>query len=74
MMCYTVILEKGRESGCVAFCPTLKGCVAQGKTQAEAIKRLRQAMQDYIECLIEDGIAVPREIGAKTIRVAIEAA
>jgi len=33
-MKYTVIIEKGRESGYVAYAPALKGCVSQGKTKA----------------------------------------
>lgn len=37
-MKYTIILEKGRESGYVVTCPTLRGCVAQGKTKQEALK------------------------------------
>ena len=55
-MKYTIILEKGRESGYVATCPTLRGCVAQGKTKQETLKNIREAISDYIECLIEDGI------------------
>lgn len=66
-MRYTVVIEKGRESGYVAFCPVLRGCVAQGKTKVEALGNLKMAIADYIECLIEDGITVPREIGKEII-------
>jgi len=41
-MRYTAILEKGRESGYVAICPTLRGCVAQGRTKQEALKNLKE--------------------------------
>lgn len=41
-MRYTVILEKGRESGYVAICPILRGCVAQGKTKQEVLKKLKR--------------------------------
>ena len=58
-MNYTVVLEKGRESGFVAYCPALKGCVSQGCTRKEAMKNLKEAMTLYIEALIEDGIPVP---------------
>ena len=37
-MRYTVIVEKGRESGFVAVCPALPGCVSQGRTKREALK------------------------------------
>ena len=44
-MKYTVIIEKGRESGYVAYAPALKGCVSQGRTKAEAQKNLKEAME-----------------------------
>lgn len=72
-MKYTVIVEKGRESGYVAFCPILKGCVAQGRTEKAAIANLQKTMEDYIECLLEDGIQVPTEIGTKTVRLDVRA-
>ncbi|MFA4873800.1 MAG: type II toxin-antitoxin system HicB family antitoxin [bacterium] len=72
-MKYTVIVEKGRESGYVAFCPMLKGCVAQGRTEKSALSHLQRAMEDYIECLVEDGLPVPVEVGVKIIKVGIKA-
>lgn len=72
-MKYTVILERGRESGYVATCPTLRGCVAQGRTRQETLKNLREAVGDYIECLVEDGIPVPQEVGKKILDVEVSA-
>jgi len=62
-MRYTVIVEKGRESGFVAYCPTLKGCVSQGTSYDDALGNIKDAMKDYIECLMEDGLPVPVEVG-----------
>ena len=40
----TVILEEG-ENGCVvATCPSLPGCHSQGKTEAEALANIREAI------------------------------
>ena len=60
-MRYTVIIEKGRESGYVAVCPVLPGCVAQGKTKASTLKNIREAIEAYVEAFVEDGLPVPRE-------------
>ena len=60
-MKYTVIIEKGRESGYIAYCPTLKGCVSQGPTREAALANIEEAMTVYIECLVEDGFPVPTE-------------
>jgi len=72
-MKYTVILEEGRESGYVAFCPVLRGCVAQGKTKQAALKNLRESISDYVECLIEDGIPVPQEVGKQMLEMEVVA-
>ncbi len=57
-MKYTIIIEKGRESGYVAYAPALKGCVSQGKTKVEVLKNIREAMEAYVEALLEDGLPV----------------
>ena len=58
-MKYTVIIEQGRESGYVVYCPALKGCISQGETQDEALRNIKEAMEAYIEALLEDGLPVP---------------
>jgi antitoxin HicB len=62
-MRYTVILEDGRESGYVATCPVLPGCVSQGRTRRGALKNIRQAIEAHIQVLIEDGLPVPNRAG-----------
>ncbi len=58
-MKYTVIIEQGRESGYVVYCPALKGCVSQGETKKEALRNIKEAMEVYIEALVEDSLPVP---------------
>ena len=72
-MKYTVIVEKGRESGYVVCCPALKGCVSQGKTKAEALKNIKEAMEVYIEALLEDGLPVPTEVGKDMVELEVAA-
>mgnify|MGYP001589030143 CR=1 FL=1 len=62
-MKYAVILEKGQESGYVAQVPALRGCVSQGKTKEEALANVKEAIEVYIEALLEDGLPVPQEVG-----------
>ena len=47
-MKYTVILEKGDKFGYVAKVPTLKGCVSQGRTKADALKNVKEAIEAYV--------------------------
>lgn len=72
-MKYTVIMEKGRESGYVVYCPALKGCVSQGETKEETLKNIREAIEVYIEALLEDGLPVPTEVGKETVEVEVTA-
>ncbi len=72
-MKYTVIIEKGHESGYVAYAPALKGCVSQGKTKAEALRNIKEAMEVYVEALLEDGLSVPTEIGKDTVELEVAA-
>ncbi len=56
-----VILYPGEDGYWVAECPSLPGCVSQGKTKEEAITNIREAIELYIEALEEDGLPVPEE-------------
>ncbi len=54
-----VILYPGESGYWVAECPSLPGCVSQGKTKEDAIQNIREAIEGYILALKEDGLAVP---------------
>ena len=73
-MKYTVIIGKGREFGYVAHCPALKGCVSQGETREDVLANVREAIEVYIEVLIEDNLPVPTEVGRETVEVEISSA
>lgn len=72
-MKYTVIIEQGRESGYVVYCPALRGCVSQGETREEALKNIKEAMEAYVEALLEDGLPVPTEAGKDTVELEVAA-
>jgi predicted RNase H-like HicB family nuclease len=56
-----VIIYPGEDDFFVAECPSLPGCISQGKSREEAIANLREAIQLYIEVLEEKGQQVPPE-------------
>lgn len=56
-----VMIYPGEDGYWVAECPSLPGCISQGKTKVEAIKNIREAIELYIEVLEEDGFPVPQE-------------
>ncbi len=56
-----VVIYPGEDGYWVAECPSLPGCVTQGKDKEEAIRNVREAIQGYITALQEDGLPVPEE-------------
>jgi predicted RNase H-like HicB family nuclease len=50
-----ILLYPGEDDFWVAECPSLPGCVSQGRTREEAIQNIREAIQGYIAALEEDG-------------------
>ncbi len=56
-----VILYPGEDGYWVAECPSLPGCVSQGKTKEEALKNIKEAINCYIHALEGDYLPVPEE-------------
>ena len=56
-----VIIYPGEDEFWVAECPSLPGCVSQGKTREEAITNIRDAIEGYVAALKEDGLPIPVE-------------
>jgi len=56
-----VILYHGEDGYWVAECPSLPGCISQGKTKEEAINNVREVIEGYIAALKEDGLPIPEE-------------
>ena len=56
-----VIVYSGEGGYFVAECPSLPGCISQGKTREEAIANIKEAIAGYIAALQEDDLPVPIE-------------
>lgn len=48
---YKVKIKQDEEGVFVAECPTLPGCVSQGKTRVEAVRNIKDAIDGYLESL-----------------------
>ena len=56
-----IILYPGEDGYWVAECPSLPGCLSQGRTKEEALSNIKEAIQGYIAALKEDNLPVPEE-------------
>ncbi len=55
------VIYPGEDGYWVAECPSLPGCVSQGKTKEEATRNIKEAIEGYIAALQDDGLPVPEE-------------
>jgi predicted RNase H-like HicB family nuclease len=56
-----VIIYPGEDGYWVVECPSLPGCISQGKTKEEAIANIKEAIRGYIAALEDDHLPVPEE-------------
>ena len=56
-----VVVYPGEDGYWVAECPSLPGCISQGKTKQEAIANIKEAIEGFIVSFEEDGLPVPEE-------------
>lgn len=54
-----VVLYKGEDNWWVAECPSLPGCVSQGKTIEQAMRNVKEAIQACVEALEIDNFPIP---------------
>jgi len=51
-----VTLERDQSGWIVAECPSVPGCVSQGKTEEEALANIREAIQACLEVRAAEGL------------------
>ena len=56
-----VMLYPGEDGYWIAQCPSLAGCISQGRTKQEAVSNIKEAIGGYIASLKEDGLPIPEE-------------
>ncbi len=68
-MKYRIIIEQDEDGIYVAQCPSLPGCISQGKTRKEALNNIEDAMKGYLESLKKHKEPIPPSIEEETIEI-----
>ncbi|MDI6794572.1 MAG: type II toxin-antitoxin system HicB family antitoxin [bacterium] len=58
---YYVVYEQDEDGYFIASCPSIKGCVAAGKTLDEAYQNIQEAIESCLEALEKVKGVVPEE-------------
>lgn len=67
-MKFIVTLDRDEDGVWITECPSIPGCVSQGKTKQEALNNIKEAIQGCLEVRAEKGL--PLTIETSQVEVA----
>lgn len=70
-MKYRVLIEPDEDGVYVAEVPALPGCISQGRTRAEAVANIKEAIAAYLESLKAHNEPVPPAISEEVVEVSV---
>lgn len=70
-MKFRIIMEQDEDGNYMAQCPTLPGCISQGKTREEALTNIKDAICGYLASLKKHDEPIPPAIEEETVEVSV---
>ncbi len=61
-MKFSVTIERDEDGVWVVECPSIPGCISQGKTRDEALKNIEDAIRLCLQVRAEQGLQVALEV------------
>ena len=68
---FRVVIEPDEDGVFVAEVPALPGCISQGRTRAEAIENIKEAIAAYLESLKAHSEPIPPPISEEIVEVSL---
>jgi antitoxin HicB len=68
-MKYRVTIEQDEDGVFIAKCPSLPGCVSEGKTRKETLANIKDAIDGYIISLKKHHEPIPPSIDEELVEV-----
>ncbi len=68
-MRFIVTMERDETGVFVVECPSIPGCVSQGRTEEEALTNIREAIRDCLEVRAEHGM--PLTVRTREVEVPV---
>ncbi|MBI4753668.1 type II toxin-antitoxin system HicB family antitoxin [Candidatus Desantisbacteria bacterium] len=69
-MRHRVLIEQDEDGMFVVECPSLPGCISQGRTRKESIENIQDAIKGYLESLRKHNEPIPLSIEEEIVEVA----
>ncbi len=70
-MKYRVIIERDEDGMFIVECPSLPGCVSEGKTRNESIENIQDAIKGYLESIEKHHEPIPPSIEEEIVEVGL---
>ena len=64
-MKFRILIEQDEDGIFIAECPSLPGCISQGKSRKEVLENIQDAVRGYLESLKKHDEPVPYVIPMK---------
>ena len=68
-MKFTITITRDEDGMYIAECPSIPGCVSQGKTEQETERNIQEAIKECLEVRTEQGM--PLTVATRQIEVAV---
>jgi antitoxin HicB len=68
-MKYRIVIGQDEDGIFVAECPSLPGCISQGKTRSEALANIKDAIAGYLESLRKHNEPIPPSIQEEVVEI-----
>ncbi len=68
-MKYRIVIEQDEDGVFVAECPSLPGCISQGKTRSEALANIKDAIAGYLESPKKHNEPIPPSIQEEVVEI-----
>ena len=68
-MKFTVILDKDEDGVFVVECPSIPGCLSQGRTECKALRNITEAIRICLDVRAERGM--PLTVATREVEIAV---
>ncbi len=68
-MRFSITFERDEDGMWVSACPSIPGCISQGRTKREAMKNIKKAIKVCLEVRAERGLPLTVETGQVEVTI-----